>query len=154
MGRASSWLTPSLISRHRRDLHWYLRSLEEVVIVMLQRHYGLDAQRKPGLTGVWVGDAKVCAMGLKVSKWVTMHGLALNVTADLAPFDGIVPCGISNYGVTSLQLLAGDRMAVCMEDARLHFVEAFSEVFGPYDSLDELGANAGAELQALCLAAL
>jgi lipoyl(octanoyl) transferase len=136
------------LARHRRDLHWYLRSLEETVIVMLRRHYGLNAQRKPGLTGVWVGDAKVCAMGLKVSKWVTMHGLALNVTADLAPFDRIVPCGINNYGVTSLQLLAGDRMAVCMEDARLHFAEAFIEVFGPYDSLDALGANAGADIEA------
>jgi lipoyl(octanoyl) transferase len=142
------------LARHRRDLHWYLRSLEEVVIVMLQRHYALDAQRKAGLTGVWVGDKKVCAMGLKVSKWVTMHGLALNVTADLAPFDRIVPCGIQEFGVSSLQLLAGHQMPVNMDDARLQFLQVFNEQFGPYDSLDSYGADVISELDELCLAVL
>jgi hypothetical protein len=69
---------------------------------------GLEGRRVDGLTGVWVGDAKVCAMGVKASRWVTFHGLALNVVADLAPFSAIVPCGISDRAVASVQGLLGE----------------------------------------------
>lgn len=118
------------LSRHKKDLHWYLRSLEEVVILMLKQNYNLDAGRKDGLTGVWVNDTKICAMGLKVSKWITMHGLALNICMDLSPFQRIIPCGISDYQVSSLDLLTDKAVTMCQ--ARIQLLEAFSQVFGPY----------------------
>jgi len=80
------------------DLHWYLRQLEEVVIQTLEV-YGLKGDRIPGLTGVWVRGHKVAAIGIKVSRWVTMHGFALNVCPDLAGFRQIVPCGIADRPV-------------------------------------------------------
>ena len=90
-----------------RDLHRYLRELEEAV-VQTCADWGVTADRVPGRTGVWVGpdargdERKVCAMGVRCSRWVSMHGLALNLTTDLAWFDRIVPCGIDDRGVTSL----------------------------------------------------
>ncbi|GAB4818517.1 hypothetical protein N2152v2_005563 [Parachlorella kessleri] len=92
----------------RQDLHWYLRSLEEVIIRALAEVSGLKGERIQGLTGVWVGGSKVAAIGVRASRWVTYHGLALNVAMDLTPFQQIVPCGIADRGVTSVeQLLAG-----------------------------------------------
>jgi lipoyl(octanoyl) transferase len=86
-----------------RDLHKYLRKLEEVVIDTL-RDLGLVGGRKEGLTGVWLGNDKIAAIGIKVSRWVTMHGFALNIDLDLTPMrSDIVPCGITKYGVTSLR---------------------------------------------------
>ncbi|MCO5581224.1 hypothetical protein L7F22_035102 [Adiantum nelumboides] len=94
---------PILNLRHfQMDLHWYLRSLEEVVIRALWSAYGIEAARIKGLTGVWVGTEKVAAIGVRVSRWVTYHGLALNVTTDLLPFKKIVPCGIRDYSVGSV----------------------------------------------------
>lgn len=89
------------------DIHKYLRLLEEMVILTL-KEYGLEGARSPGETGVWldVGSPfarKICAMGVKASRWVTMHGFALNVNTDLTYFDYIVPCGIQGKGVTSLE---------------------------------------------------
>lgn len=89
------------------DVHRYLRDLEEVLIRALSR-FGLRASREPGLTGVWVdttggGRAKIAAIGVKTSRWVTMHGFALNVNTDLRYFGQIIPCGISNRPVTSMQ---------------------------------------------------
>jgi lipoyl(octanoyl) transferase len=83
------------------DLHWYLRQLEEVVIQTLEV-YGLKGDRIPGLTGVWVEGYKVAAIGIKVSRWVTMHGFALNVCPDLDGFRQIVPCGIADRPVGRL----------------------------------------------------
>lgn len=123
------------LERHKRDLHWYLRQLEEVVIVMLRDHHGLVAERKEGLTGVWIADEKVCALGLKVSKWITMHGLALNIDTPLAPFQRIVPCGIADHGVTSLAALGGNGI-VTMDAARTQLAESFCKVFGPYVLVD------------------
>lgn len=135
------------LHRHKCDLHWYLRSLEEVVIDMLTRHYGLPAGTKQGLTGVFVEEDKICALGLKVSKWVTMHGLAINVDADLGPFERIVPCGVRGYGVTSLARLLGPD-AVCMDDARDKFADSFARVFGPIEFVrlerDDAGTAAAA----------
>lgn len=89
----------------RCDLHRYVRDLEEVLITALHS-LGVRSQRKHGLTGVWVADAKIAAIGVRVSSgWITSHGFALNVATDLAFFDSIVPCGITSYGVTSLQLV-------------------------------------------------
>jgi len=90
------------------DLGKYMRNLEEVIIRML-RHYGIESGRLPGSTGVWLdadikGKArKICAMGIRCSRWVTMHGFALNVNTDLKYFDYIVPCGITDKSVTSIQ---------------------------------------------------
>ena len=79
-------------------------TLEDVVIDCLQT-YGIKSGRKNGLTGVWVEDDKICAMGVRLSKWVTMHGFAFNLDPDMTYFDGMIPCGIFEYGVTSLEEL-------------------------------------------------
>lgn len=84
------------------DIHRYLRTLEEAVIETVA-HFGVQAGRAEGLTGVWVGDRKICAMGVRASRWVVMHGIALNIEPDLAFFDYIVPCNIRDKGVTSLE---------------------------------------------------
>ncbi len=85
-----------------RDLHWYLRALEQMIIEALSE-LGLSSDRKAGLTGVWVGESKIAAIGIRVSRWITMHGFAINNTCDLAPFRrDIVACGIRDKDVTSL----------------------------------------------------
>ncbi|KAF3884716.1 lipoyl(octanoyl) transferase LipB [Tolypothrix bouteillei VB521301] len=84
-----------------KDLHWYLRQLEEVIIITLEA-YGLAGERSPGLTGVWLEGRKVAAIGIKVSRWITMHGFSLNVCPDLTGFQRIVPCGIADKPVGSL----------------------------------------------------
>ena len=95
----------------RRDVHRYVRDLEEVMIRACA-DYGIDAGRIPGKTGTWVGEEKVGAIGVRIARWVTSHGFALNVTNDLAPFALIVPCGITGHGVTSLARLLGREVAV------------------------------------------
>jgi lipoyl(octanoyl) transferase len=110
-----------------RDLHRYLRDLEAVLILALAE-FGIRGGRIDGLTGVWVGDAKVAAIGIRVSRWVTHHGFALNVDTDLSYFDLIVPCGIADRRVTSMGALLGrtvDRDGV--EEA---LGRAFRSVFG------------------------
>jgi lipoyl(octanoyl) transferase len=115
------------LTQRKRDLHRYLRDIEEV-IVRAVAEFGIDAGRVPGLTGVWVGDAKLAAIGVRVSRWITHHGFALNVDTDLSYFDLIVPCGITDKRVTSMKKLLGrdiDRDVV--EDA---LARSFSRVFG------------------------
>jgi lipoyl(octanoyl) transferase len=85
----------------RCDVHRYVRDLEEVMILTCA-DYGVEARRVQGMTGAWVGEDKIGAIGVRIARWVTSHGFALNVTTDLAPFDLIVPCGIRGRGVTSL----------------------------------------------------
>jgi lipoyl(octanoyl) transferase len=94
------------LTRHRRDLTWYMRSLEEVFIGVAS-DFGVEAARLRGCPGVWVGDAKLVAMGVHVSRWITSHGFALNVSTDLSYFQHIVPCGLRNKRVTSLEKLLG-----------------------------------------------
>ncbi|KAH9314226.1 hypothetical protein KI387_022853 [Taxus chinensis] len=94
---------PIMNLRHyKMDLHWYLRALEEVIIRALWSGFSVKGSRIDGLTGVWVGNQKVAAIGIHVSRWITYHGLAINVTTDLKPFSRIVPCGISDRAVGSL----------------------------------------------------
>ena len=110
----------------RCDVHRYVRDLEEVLI-RVAADYGLAGERVAGLTGVWIGGEKVAAIGVRIARWVTSHGFALNVTTDLDYFNLIVPCGISDRGVTSLSKLVGrpiDRGEV--ED---RVIQRFSEVF-------------------------
>jgi lipoate-protein ligase B len=110
-----------------KDLHLFLRDLEETVIKTLAQFW-ITGTRKPGLTGVWVGEEKVCAMGIKVSGWVTMHGFALNIAPDMVPFRrDFVPCGIRDKGVTSLAELGVDAGRDAVEAA---YLASFAEVFG------------------------
>ncbi|KAG5181626.1 Lipoate-protein ligase B [Tribonema minus] len=99
---------------HTKDLHWYLRSLEEMIMRVLARR-GVQGERDPGNTGVWVGNRKYAAIGLNASRWVTSHGFALNVCPDLSAFDNIVPCGISDK---SVGCLADDDPTVTVTDVR------------------------------------
>lgn len=110
----------------RRDLHRYVRDLEETLIRAVARH-GVAARRIPGLTGVWVGDEKVAAIGVRLSRWITSHGFALNVNTDLRYFDLIVPCGIPDRGVTSLARLLG--RAVPLAEVAEAVAESCAEVF-------------------------
>lgn len=115
-----------------KDLHWYLRSLEEVVILTLEK-YKISAVRKQhpdpqkNYTGVWVNDEKICAIGVKVSHWITMHGLALNVSTDLKFFDFIVPCGIYDKKVTSMEKLL--HFNVNIQEVSETFKSNFEHVF-------------------------
>jgi len=93
------------------DIHRYLRDLEEVLILTLQ-DFGIIGTRNNDFTGVWVGENKIAAIGVKVSKWITMHGFAFNVNTDLRYFDRIIPCGIFHKGVTSLEKLLGKKIAM------------------------------------------
>lgn len=110
---------------YRQDLHWYLRQLEEVIIQVL-KGYGLNGTRLEGLTGVWLEGYKVAAIGIKVSRWITMHGFALNVCPDLRGFDPIVPCGIADKPVGSLAQFLPE---IRLDRVRQEVPEAFSRVF-------------------------
>ncbi len=112
---------------HGRDLHRYVRQLEETLIVALCG-WGIAAERAPGLPGVWVGRDKIAAIGVHVSRWVSTHGFALNLDPDLAYFDGIVPCGIRDRGVTSVRALTG--RAPGLPEAARDLAAAFGAVFG------------------------
>nr|WP_293293745.1 lipoyl(octanoyl) transferase LipB [Allomuricauda sp.] len=114
------------------DIHKYLRLLEEMVILTL-REYGLKAERSEGETGVWldVGTPfarKICAMGVRASRWVTMHGFALNVNADLGYFDLMIPCGIKDKAVTSLNVELGQK-EVDMDEVKQKLLKHFTTLF-------------------------
>jgi lipoyl(octanoyl) transferase len=109
------------------DVHRYLRDLEKVIILTLNE-YGIAGERDPRYTGVWVGGKKLAAIGVKVSRWITMHGVAINVNSDLSYFNRIIPCGIADRGVTSVEALLSRRIDL-NEFSRL-FVGAFGKVFG------------------------
>jgi lipoyl(octanoyl) transferase len=117
------------LRQHRQDLHWYLRSLEDVLIQGLGS-LAIEADRNPGRTGVWTAGRKIASIGIHVKQWVTLHGFALNVTTDLDPFDLIVPCGIPQVVMTSVAaelLCEGD--GGLMPLVRERVVAAFCEVF-------------------------
>nr|GEY18114.1 plastidial lipoyltransferase 2 [Tanacetum cinerariifolium] len=118
----------------KMDLHWYLRALEEVVIRVLSSTFSLKASRVKGLTGVWVGDKKLAAIGIRVARWLTYHGLALNVTTDLSPFNRIIPCGIRDRGVGSIKGLLNEHSSTYDDDklidiAHESLLNEFCEVF-------------------------
>ena len=115
------------------DIHKYLRSLEEVIIRTLA-DYGIKGERSEGETGVWldVGTPfarKICAMGVRASRWVTMHGFALNVNTDLGYFDNIIPCGIRGKAVTSLNVELS-KEKVDTEEVKRYILKHFKEIFG------------------------
>lgn len=110
----------------RCDVHKYVRDLEEVLI-RTAAGFGIEAGRSPGQSGAWVGDEKLAAIGVRIARWVTSHGFALNVSTDLAHFGLIVPCGITGKGVTSLEARAGRPLTLpVVEDA---VIVAFCDVF-------------------------
>jgi lipoyl(octanoyl) transferase len=111
----------------RCDVHRYVRDLEEVLI-RVAADYGLAAVREPGLTGVWVGGSKLAAIGVRIARWVTSHGFALNVATNLDYFNLIVPCGIADRGVTSLAALLGREPGRSEVEDRVirHFLEVFA----------------------------
>jgi lipoyl(octanoyl) transferase len=111
---------------YQQDLHWYLRQLEEVLIQVLAG-YGLQGERVKGFTGVWLEGRKIAAIGIKVSRWITMHGFALNVCPDLKGFERIVPCGISDKSVGSLAQFVPE---IQFQQVRQEVAQAFAEVFG------------------------
>lgn len=114
------------LNYHQKDLHWYLRQLEEVLIQVLAA-YRLKGERLAGLTGVWVDGRKVGAIGIKVSRWITMHGFSLNVCPDMEGFESIIPCGIADKPVGSLeQFIPGIEVV----RVRQQVILAFAEVFG------------------------
>jgi lipoyl(octanoyl) transferase len=127
------------LSPDRRDVHRYVRDLEEVMIRTCA-DYGVTASRTQGLTGCWVGDEKIGAIGVRIARWVTSHGFAFNVSNDLTPFQLIVPCGIRGRGVTSLERLVVRRTSVDEVSARLaaHLAEVFGRAASPYQLADRL----------------
>ncbi|WP_068246939.1 lipoyl(octanoyl) transferase LipB [Hydrotalea flava] len=120
------------LDKFKTDLGWYLRSLEEVIIQTLAI-YGIKGSRSEGETGVWIDpdkkgfERKICAMGIKCSRWITMHGFAFNINTDLNYFNNIIPCGIQNKQVTSLQKELG--MPIPMDEVKQHVKENFAKVF-------------------------
>ena len=120
------------LDKFTTDLGWYLRSLEEVIIKVLAE-YGLKGDRSAGETGVWLSPEdpfmarKICAMGIKCSRWITMHGFALNVNTDLSHFEYIVPCGIQGKAVTSLEKELGRKVDYneVKQKIKFHFEKVF-----------------------------
>jgi lipoyl(octanoyl) transferase len=110
----------------RCDVHRYVRDLEEVLIRAVAG-FGIVSHRLPGLTGTWVGNEKLAAIGVRIARWVTSHGFALNVSTNLAHFGLIIPCGITDKGVTSMDILSPRPIA--MNDVEAAVAKAFSVVF-------------------------
>lgn len=122
----------------RCDVHRYVRDVEEVMIRVCA-DYGLDAGRIPGLTGTWIGAEKIGAIGIRISRWITSHGFAFNVSTNLDHFRLIVPCGIGDRGVTSLEKATGQRIPIRdAEDAVIrHFADVFDRAATP-EAAEEL----------------
>ncbi len=114
------------LRQHRQDLHWYLRQIEESLIRGLDQ-WQIPAERNPGLTGVWTRDRKIASIGVHARDWVTWHGFALNVGVDLSYFDLIVPCGISDVVMTSVERETGAHAPI--NEVAAHVAQAFGDVF-------------------------
>lgn len=115
------------LTNWKQDTHKYLRSIEEIIIRVCNE-YGLDAKRIEKLTGVWIDDRKICAIGIKVSRWITMHGFAFNINTDLNLFNGIIPCGISDKQVTSLSKELNSEITLTEVKEKIihHFMNEFN----------------------------
>ncbi|MBA4250634.1 MAG: lipoyl(octanoyl) transferase [Chlorobiaceae bacterium] len=110
----------------QQDTHKYLRALEEAIIKTIAE-FGITGERNDKFTGVWINERKIAAIGIKVSRWITMHGFALNCNTDLSFYDGIIPCGIKDKAVTSIEKEIGQKFS--MNDLKEKFVKHFVEVF-------------------------
>ena len=116
------------LHNYKMSISWYMHALEEVIIRSLDK-FGISADRKDGLTGVWVEDEKIAALGVRISRWVTMHGFALNINTNLTYYDSIIPCGIFDYGITSMEHILGNEQE--MNEVKKVLVSVFSDVFQP-----------------------
>ena len=114
------------LKNFKQSVTWYMRALEEVIIETLKL-FNIKATRKDGLTGVWVKDEKIGAQGVRMTKWVTMHGFALNVNTDLSFFNDIIPCGIKDFGVTSIEKIIGKEQDLSL--VKEHILISFAKVF-------------------------
>jgi len=120
-----------------KDTHKYLRALEEVIILTCKQ-YGLKAERNSKYTGVWIGNRKIAAIGIKVKRWITMHGFAFNVNTDLSLFNGIIPCGINDKEVTSLTKEICNKVKI--SDVKKNILSNFKKVF-EYDEIKFINLN-------------
>lgn len=114
------------LNQYKKSVSWYMRSLEEIIILTLQE-YDISSRRKDNMTGVWVQDDKICAMGVRLARWVSMHGFALNLNPEMKYYDGMIPCGIQDFGITSMyELLEYDvNIYEVMENITKNFLKIF-----------------------------
>lgn len=112
---------------YRQDVGWYMHSLEEVLIQALS-DFGVEAGRLEGRIGVWIGDENIAVLGARIEEWITYHGFALNVSPDLSHFDLIIPCGLKEFAVTSMEEVLGE--APEMSEVRKRVAQRFGQVFG------------------------
>ena len=114
------------LANYKKSVSWYMHSLEQLTIEVLSE-FEISAKRIKGLTGVWVGDKKIAAQGVRLTRWVTMHGFSINVNTDLSFYNGIIPCGIFDRGVTSMEELLGSTQK--MEKIRTLVINKFNQIF-------------------------
>ena len=112
---------------YKRSITWYMRELEQLMIDVL-KEYGIKGSTKKGLTGTWVKDRKIAALGVRISRWVTMHGFSLNINPDLNYYQDIIPCGIQGYGVTSMAMIMGKKVP-SMDEVKIKMVDYFENRF-------------------------
>ncbi len=112
---------------YKRSITWYMRELEQLMIDVL-KEYGIEGSTKKGLTGTWVEDHKIAALGVRISRWVTMHGFSLNINPDLNYYQDIIPCGIQEYGVTSMAMIMGEEVP-SMDEVKIKMVDYFENRF-------------------------
>ena len=114
------------LSNYKKSVSWYMRSLEQLTIDVLNE-FKITAKRVENLTGVWVGDEKIAAQGVRLTKWITMHGFSININTDLSFYDGIIPCGIFNHGVTSMKEIL--KRTLKMEKVKSLVIDKFNQIF-------------------------
>ena len=118
------------LNHYKRSITWYMRELEQLIIEVLGE-YDIKASRKKGLTGTWVKDKKIAALGVRISRWVTMHGFSLNISPDLNFYKNIIPCGIKEYGVTSMAKIMGNEVP-SMDEVKGKMTKHFTKNFVGY----------------------
>jgi len=118
------------LNHYKRSITWYMRELEQLIIDVLGE-YDIKASRKKGLTGTWVKDKKIAALGVRISRWVTMHGFSLNINPDLNFYKNIIPCGIKEYGVTSMAKIMGNEVP-SMDEVKTKMTKHFTKNFVGY----------------------
>ena len=114
------------LSNYKKSVSWYMRSLEQLTIDVLDE-FKITAKRVEGLAGVWVGDEKIAAQGVRLTKWITMHGFSININTDLSFYDGIIPCGIFNHGVTSMKEILKRTQKI--EKVKSLVIDKFNQIF-------------------------
>lgn len=118
------------LNHYKRSITWYMRELEQLIIDVVGE-YDIKASRKKGLTGTWVKDKKIAALGVRISRWVTMHGFSLNINPDLNFYKNIIPCGIKEYGVTSMAKIMGNEVP-SMDEVKTKMTKHFTKNFVGY----------------------